>query len=190
MRLTLLILAIQSITLSWTPAPPPSPPNPANATVNINRITTGTCPSTLTGGIQIASGLTASPFTDTTVTAGSTYAYYATVVAPGMSPSPSSNCVLEAIPNPPASTTISFTTSLTNTYLTKVTAKVSSANGTPTGTIVFVFTGPQGSVTYTTTLTRQGTAVDTVATEALRLVPLVVTYQGSSTFAASTARLP
>lgn len=182
MRILPFLLA-QAVALTWTPSPTP------NATTSVYRIT-GTCPATINGGTLIASSLSGGAYTDATVAAGTSYCYYATATA-GNSTSGPSNAYAAAVPTIQIPTTVTLTTSTVNTYLTKVTAKVTAATGTtvPQGTIVFVFNGPAGSVTFTTALNKQGTVTDIVATEALRLVPLTATYAGNSGFASSTATL-
>jgi len=94
-----------SVTLSWTASVTSTTATPG--TSNVYR-ETGTCPTTqptsTVGFSQIATNITPSgPYTDTTVSTGTTYCYVVTAVIGGLESNPSNTfqAVISGLPSPP-----------------------------------------------------------------------------------------
>ena len=178
-----MILAQVAVSLTWVASPTP------NATTNVHRIDNAVCPSTLAGGVQIATGLTATSYKDVSVAKGAHYCYWLDAIAPNMTPSVPSNGLDVEIPAQTlAQTTISFTKKIVGGN-TQVTVTVSASSGTPTGNITWLVKGTTGEIRFADTLSNAGKSVEQFQSDVLKLEPLTVTYAGNSTFAGSTGVL-
>jgi hypothetical protein len=113
----------------------------------------GTCPSPVTGGTKLtASPVTTAAYTDSTVNAGTTYAYYATAFLNGNESVPS-NCVSATIPiAPPTGLTISNVAILRQGTQDRLQVDWTDTNGASTSVNIFGGQGqPLKQVTQTTT---------------------------------------
>jgi hypothetical protein len=171
MRLTLALLALQSVALTWTPSPTP------NATTSVVR-----------DGVTIASGLTVAGFTDAAVAAG-THAYWVTATAPGLATSAPSNTFTAVIPAL-IPTMIGYGTSVLNGNLTRVTINVTAVSGKdiPQGTVTWAI---NGKPIYVDTLLKNGKDGKDVWTILLTSsIPVTITYSGNANFGVSSTTLP
>ena len=88
---------VHSVVLTWLASAD------AGVAYNVYRLA-GTCPSSGTAGFTLlASAVTALTYTDTTVTVGSSFCYYATATLNGLESVPSNLAPAVIIPAPPTS---------------------------------------------------------------------------------------